>query len=81
MESYIQPLAILTGCLAVIHFVNSHIRDREANPHGLPLPPGPKGYPILGNLFDLPIFKPWLVYDNWFKMYGQSFPLFPNCAN
>ncbi|KAJ3560335.1 hypothetical protein NP233_g10902 [Leucocoprinus birnbaumii] len=71
MESYIQPLAILTGCLAVVHWLNSHIREREVNPSGLPLPPGPKGLPVIGNLFDLPIFKPWLVYDNWFKVYGD----------
>ena len=43
-----------------------------SNPKGLPLPPGPKGYPLIGNLFDMPIDKPWLVYDEWRKSYGRS---------
>ena len=44
---------------------------RDSNPKGLPLPPGPKGYPLIGNFFDLPTIKPWLVYDEWFKTYGK----------
>ena len=44
-----------------------------SNPNGLPLPPGPKGYPLIGNLFDMPIHKPWLVYDQWRKTYGKTF--------
>jgi hypothetical protein len=45
---------------------------RSGNPKGLPLPPGPKGYPLMGSLFDMPIDKPWLVYDEWCKTYGKS---------
>ena len=45
----------------------------NANPNNLPLPPGPKGYPLLANLFDVPIDKPWLVYDEWRKTYGKYF--------
>jgi hypothetical protein len=35
------------------------------------LPPGPRGYPIIGNLLEL---KPaqWLKYSEWQKKYGQS---------
>ncbi|KAJ3560891.1 hypothetical protein NP233_g10541 [Leucocoprinus birnbaumii] len=44
--------------------------DRE-NPRRLPLPPGPRGYPIIDNLFDFPFEKPWLVYNEWFKTYGD----------
>ncbi len=37
---------------------------------GLPLPSGPKRWPIVGNLFNLPSGKTWLVYDELFKKHG-----------
>ena len=46
---------------------------RDGNPDGLPLPPGPKGYPLIGNLFDMPVYKPWVVYGEWRKTYGKPF--------
>ena len=48
-------------------------KGRGGNPNGLSLPPGPNGYPLIGNLFDMPIHKPWLVYDQWRKTYGKTF--------
>ena len=46
--------------------------SRDGNPNGLPLPPGPKGYPLIGNIFDMAIDKPWLVYDEWRKTYSKT---------
>ena len=48
-------------------------KDRDGNPNRLPLPPGPKGYPLIGNLFDMPAQSSWIVYDEWRKTYGKSF--------
>lgn len=37
----------------------------------LPYPPGPKPLPLIGNLFDLPRGKDWLVYHDLAKTYGM----------
>jgi len=39
----------------------------------LPYPPGPKGYPIIQNLFDLPLKTPWEGYAALSKKYGMHY--------
>ncbi|TFK33958.1 cytochrome P450 [Crucibulum laeve] len=38
---------------------------------GLPLPPGPKGHPLIGNLRDLPTSFEWITYHKWCKDFGK----------
>ncbi|KAL4062922.1 cytochrome P450 [Scleroderma yunnanense] len=38
---------------------------------GLPLPPGPIGLPVIGNVFGINIVAPWLTYEEWAKRYGD----------
>ena len=47
------------------------LRGSRRNSKRLPYPPGPKGYPVIGNLLDAPTDKPWLTYDEWGKTYGE----------
>lgn len=36
------------------------------------LPPGPKGWPVIGNLFDMPREKIWLTFSKWGETYGTA---------
>ncbi|KAI6042048.1 cytochrome P450 [Pisolithus marmoratus] len=35
------------------------------------LPPGPKGLPWIGNVFDIDVSQPWVTYEEWGKRYGD----------
>ncbi|KAF8879055.1 cytochrome P450 [Infundibulicybe gibba] len=34
------------------------------------LPPGPRGWPLIGNLFDMPRKQTWLTFSKWGNIYG-----------
>ena len=58
---YISLASAVLGCAALIRLV----RRRRYN-----LPPGPKGYPIIGNLFDMPPTHSWEKFGEFGKLYG-----------
>ncbi|KAF9054723.1 cytochrome P450 [Panaeolus papilionaceus] len=64
------PYLTLIGALSVLSLIHYSNRKKR-NPRGLPHPPGPKGYPIIGSLLSMPIAKPCLVYHDWCKTYGD----------
>ena len=69
----IYPYYKLAGLFFSVMIFRQLKKGRAGNPKGLPLPPGPKGYPLIGNLFDMPSQKSWVVYDEWRKTYGKTF--------
>ncbi|KAJ6517274.1 cytochrome P450 [Mycena vitilis] len=38
--------------------------------HALPLPPGPKGWPLIGNVLDMPTSQNWRKFALWGDIYG-----------
>ncbi|KAH6914753.1 cytochrome P450 98A3 [Coprinopsis sp. MPI-PUGE-AT-0042] len=59
------------GLFLVVSAVTSLTLLSLRRTRGLPLPPGPKRLPLLGNVFQIPIEKPWKVYNEWGKVYGD----------
>ncbi|KAH7920542.1 cytochrome P450 [Leucogyrophana mollusca] len=66
------PLVIaLSTSLLTSLLVWRHSVWRRTNPSGLPLPPGPRGLPLIGNVFDIDPVRPWLTYNVWAERYGD----------
>ena len=42
-----------------------------ARKKGRPLPPGPRGLPILGNVLDMPQSKAWYGFRDLSSLYGE----------
>lgn len=40
----------------------------------IPYPPGPRGWPLIGNILDIPRIKPWVTFTGWGEMYGECLP-------
>ena len=63
---YISLASVVLGFAALIPLTRRRRSD---------LPPGPKGYPIIGNLFDVPPTHVWEKFGEFGKQYG-ALPVF-----
>ena len=61
----VDTLAISLFLYLLVKFCERRRRN------GLPYPPGPPSWPIIGNLFDIPRDRPWIAYTDMSKKYGK----------
>jgi len=71
-SSILSNMISLDLCLSISFFLFAlHFYLKKANPYSsLPLPPGPKGWPIIGNFLDMPTEFEWKTYHEWCKKFG-----------
>lgn len=67
--SQLEIIAISIALGALVYFL--HKRANAGQYSSLPLPPGPKGLPLIGNLREMPTSREWVKYHDWAKEYSK----------
>ena len=62
-------LLIAAGIIYVMNIHNWRQRQK--------LPPGPAGWPVIGNLLEMPISHPWLRFAEWGAKWGEFHGILP----
>ncbi len=61
--------------LAITTVILTFLLRRYSARKNLPLPPGPKAWPLIGNLLDMPSHFEWITYHKWSKELGKGNPV------
>jgi cytochrome P450 len=67
--AFLDTILICVGAFCLVQI----LQRRRSN--SLPLPPGPSGWPLLGNLLEHPLERAWETYAKWAEQYGSIFSL------
>ncbi|KNZ77800.1 Cytochrome P450 1A1 [Termitomyces sp. J132] len=66
--SHVVRILVLIASAVIALFKFLHLHRWRVKIH---YPPGPKGFPIIGNLLDIPTSFQWNTYSEWAKKYGD----------
>ncbi|KAH9003795.1 cytochrome P450 [Lactarius hatsudake] len=67
-----SPLLYFVAFSLCAYLVRTYVASSGRARRGrLRYPPGPRGLPFFGNLFDIPQRAPWETYARWGKQYGD----------
>jgi hypothetical protein len=69
-------LAIGVSFTLALYFYLKYHRDETDR---LPLPPGPKKLPLIGNLLNTPTSFQWITYHKWCKEFGEPGFTYQRC--
>ncbi|KAG1773897.1 cytochrome P450 [Suillus occidentalis] len=63
-------LTKITGLDLCLACVGVYILKQVVKKKNPAYPPGPPGWPLIGNVLDMPNIRPWLTFTEWGKKYG-----------
>ncbi|TEB34027.1 cytochrome P450 [Coprinellus micaceus] len=69
--TYAPSVGVALASIVVFALLVRWKRSSKSALKSLPLPPGPKRLPILGNLLQLPQVRPWEEYQKMSQVYGD----------
>ncbi|KAG9315904.1 cytochrome P450 [Chiua virens] len=64
-QAWSTILAVAFGCIVVLNVGRRYLGKGKSHP----LPPGPPGLPLIGNVIGINAAAPWLTYTEWSKKY------------
>jgi cytochrome P450 len=70
-------LTFKAGCFVLSLVLLKRLIRRLGRSRGGQLPPGPPGYPIIGNALEWPVTQPWKTLTKWAEHYGEGFIFVP----
>jgi hypothetical protein len=62
---------IFAICVGIVLYM--YVRRKANKDSSLMLPPGPKGYPVLGNMLDIDLATLYLKLGEWARVYGEIY--------